>query len=153
MSRTNIQNILCTSLLIAASLFAGPTLAKSPVYTGYFSNLAVSGYDAVSYFTMDKPVKGSSKYSTEHMGASWQFSSQENLDAFTVNPEKYAPQYGGYCAFAVANGATAKGDPLQWNVHEGKLYLNYNADISSQWRANKAAFILDANKNWPAVLK
>jgi len=153
MNRTRIQNILCTTLLLAAALFAGPSLAKPPVYTGYFGNLAVSGYDAVAYFTMNKPVKGSSKYSTEHIGANWQFSSQENLDTFTANPEKYAPQYGGYCAFAVANGATAKGDPLQWNVHDGKLYLNYNADISNQWRANKAAFILDANKNWPTVLK
>ena len=118
------------SLAIAA--FA-PTAhaAKDEIYTKFLSSSGAGGYDVVAYFTEGKPVEGDSKYATEYKGADWQFSSQENLDIFNSDPDKYVPQYGGYCAWAVSQGYTASGDPLQWSVVNDKLYLNYDATIQS----------------------
>ena len=152
MNKILVNRLLATSLLIGTTLFSSLSFAKSPIYTGYFSNVALSGYDAVAYFTVNKPVKGSTNYSTEYNGADWHFTSQTNLDQFKAMPDKYAPQYGGYCAWAVANNDTAKGDPLQWNIHEGKLYLNYNAEIRQKWSSDKSALILKADNNWPKVI-
>lgn len=144
---------LTAIFLIFAALFSSQATAKPPIYTSFFSNVAVSGYDTVAYFTMNKPVKGNSDYRTEYQGADWYFSSQENLDKFKAKPEMYAPQYGGYCAWAVANNNTAKGDPLQWAIHNDKLYLNYNTEISSKWLQDKDALIVKADKYWPAVIQ
>ncbi|MCP5161710.1 MAG: YHS domain-containing protein [Hahellaceae bacterium] len=144
---------LATKILLVFSVVFSPSLfAKSPIYTAFFSDLAVSGYDTVAYFTEGKPVKGESSFSTEYQGAKWLFSSQAHLDKFKAEPQKYAPQYGGYCAWAVANNDTAKGDPLQWYLQDGKLYLNYDAEIRAKWLKDKDALIIKADANWPAVL-
>ena len=144
-----LQATLFSLLLL---LFSLPVRAESDIYTGYFSDLAISGYDSVAYFTEGKPVKGDDKFSIRYKGAQWQFSSKANLDAFTLAPDDYAPQYGGYCAWAVAHDNTAKGEPDQWYIHEGKLYLNYNRDIREKWLKDKDALIKQANANWPDVL-
>lgn len=140
-------------LLITATLFSTQALAKSPVYTAFFNDLAVEGYDTVAYFSDNKPVKGNSKYSTEYKGAEWHFSSMENLEKFKTAPEKYAPQYGGYCAWAVAQNNTAKGDPQQWTIFEDKLYLNYNTDIKNKWLVDKEGLISKADKHWPTLIE
>lgn len=114
-------------------------------------NLAVGGYDTVAYFTQNRALKGNSKFKTTWHGAEWYFSSAENLEAFRASPEKYAPQYGGYCAFAVAHGQLAHGDPLQWHIENGKLYLNLNAGIKKQWLEKRAKFIPQADKNYPGL--
>ncbi|MGI9311627.1 MAG: YHS domain-containing (seleno)protein, partial [bacterium] len=98
------------------------------------------------------PVKGKKNFKTQYMDANWLFASQENLDKFLAEPEKYAPQYGGYCAWAVAQGKTASGDPLLWTVHDDKLYLNYDQEINERWRADMENFIVAGDGNWPAVL-
>ena len=141
--------------IIAAMLmvFSLQASAKSPIYTAYFSDLAVAGYDTVAYFTENKAIEGSKRFATEYKGATWRFSNADNLAAFKASPEKYAPQYGGYCAWAVANNDTAKGDPLQWTVHNGKLYLNYDTKVQSKWLKDKEGFIKSADKNWPSVIK
>ncbi|MGD1893307.1 MAG: YHS domain-containing (seleno)protein, partial [Cyclobacteriaceae bacterium] len=113
---------------------------------------AIQGYDPVAYFTDQKPVKGSDEHTYEWKGATWYFASAENVQAFEANPEQYAPQYGGYCAYAVANGYTAKIDPEAWKIVDGKLYLNYNKKVQADWEANQANFIQQANQNWPKVL-
>lgn len=127
--------------------------AKDPIYTSVFNNRAVGGYDTVSYFSESGPVKGKKAFRTQYKGAEWRFANQENLDAFKENPEKYAPAYGGYCAYAVSFGDTVKGDPRQWTIHDDKLYLNYNAEINDQWRADKENFIELADEKWPAVIE
>lgn len=151
------QRLVQIRLLLLMLLFtvASPShAADDEIYTSFLNNRAVSGYDVVSYFNSDqKPVKGTKDFSTDYKGAQWLFSSQENLDAFKSDPEKYAPQYGGYCAYAVAIGQTAKGDPLQYHIDDGKLYLNINAKIKERWLANKPDYINKANNNWPTVLK
>ncbi len=128
-------------------------MAEGRIYTSLFSNAAVGGYDPVAYFTQGRPVRGKNAHRAEYQGAIWYFASDEHRRMFQVDPEKYAPQYGGYCAWAVAHGGTASGDPLQWSIYQDKLYLNYDADIQKDWARDKAHWIEEADKNWPAVLK
>ena len=116
---------------IAASAFGLHASAqKAPqtpaVFTEIIKGVAVGGYDPVAYFTDGKPIAGKPEITLLHDGAIWRFANEANRDAFKAEPAKHAPQYGGYCAWAVANGYTAKGDPKAWTVAGGKLYLNYN---------------------------
>ena len=138
--------------VLATALPAASALAKDSVYTPRFSNLAVSGYDPVAYFNAGAPVKGSAEFEIEHEGATWRFSSAENRDLFVADPAAYAPQYGGYCAWAVAQGQTAKGDPNFWKVVDGKLYLNFNASVQKKWETDIPGFIEKADANWPGIL-
>ncbi len=148
--------------IILATMIAAVPLAiiapeahaeKAPVYTGLFNNLAVEGHDPVAYFKENRPVKGSKDFTTTHDGAEFRFSSQENLDTFLADPEAYAPQYGGYCAWAVSQGYTAKGDADFWRIVDGKLYLNYNRKVQEDWEADIPGFIAAADENWPTVLQ
>jgi len=141
-----------TAVVLLAAMISTQAFALDPTYTALFSSEAIKGYDTVAYFTENKPVKGKSDFSTEYNEATWLFSSQENLDLFLANPEMYAPQYGGYCAYAVSQGSTASIKPELFTIHDGKLYLNYNEKINNKWNANKEAFISDADKNWPELL-
>jgi YHS domain-containing protein len=138
---------------IATTAIPHAALAKTdPIYTGIFSNVALSGYDAVSYFTAGRPAKGSASFKTSYKGAEFHFSSAANLAKFKANPAAYAPQYGGYCAWAVSQNYTASGDPLVWKIVGGKLYLNYNRDIGNRWEKNIPGFIAAANRHWPKLL-
>lgn len=139
-------------LLIIGLLLSANVSAADPVFTPLFSNKAIRGYDTVAYFTQNKAVEGKEEFSTEYQGAQWLFSTQEHLDLFLQQPEKYAPQYGGYCAYAVAHGKTASIQPDLFTIVDDKLYLNYNESINEKWLANQQNFIKDADKNWPSVL-
>lgn len=146
----------------AAVLASGAALARAPeIYLsegGIFGSPwthAANGFDVVAFHGLaanDDPVPGDPAFSAAHKGANWLFANQENLDAFVAAPEKFAPQYGGYCAWAVARNKLAKGDPAAWHVHNDKLYLNVNKRIRSQFLANIERDISNADKNWPAVL-
>jgi YHS domain-containing protein len=114
--------------------------------------LAVGGYDTVAYHTQKEAVPGTPQFRVSWKGAEWQFASQANLDLFLKEPNKYAPQYGGYCAFAVANGSTAPGDPRLWDVVNGKLYLNLSSGTQSSWRRDTAGMIQRGDANWPRVI-
>lgn len=114
---------------------------------------AIRGYDVVAYFTQNKPVKGNDRYSLDWNGATWYFASAENRNRFKTDPEKYAPQYGGYCAWAVANGYTASTDPAAWRIVNGKLYLNYSLGVQEKWSQDIPGNIARGDKNWPGVLK
>ncbi len=137
---------------VAALPAASAQAADDLVYTGLFSNTAVGGYDAVSYHTVGEPVRGSRDFETEWNGASWRFSSQENLDLFLADPAAYAPQYGGYCAWAMAQGYAAKGDPSIWSIVDGKLYLNFDRTVQIRWQEDIPGHIERANANYPAIL-
>lgn len=141
-------------LTLAWLLFApGASAAVDPVYTGFFSSEAIRGYDAVAYFTEGRPLEGSDDFSYEYLGATWKFATREHLEMFRADPEAYAPQYGGYCAYAVASGDTASAEPDLWTIHEGKLYLNYNRSINERFRDDIEHFIEQADQNWPAIKK
>lgn len=137
--------------LIAGSLSV--SAEEDPIYTSWTNNRAVSGYDTVAYFNEGKAVKGKKEYNTEYMGAEWRFASKANLDAFLTEPAKYAPQYGGYCSWAAARGYTASGDPQQWKIVNGKLYLNYDAKVKAKWEKDIPGFIEAADRIFPTLIE
>lgn len=114
-------------------------------------NKAIRGYDPVAYFTKGEPTKGLESFKLSQGGADWYFSSKDNLELFKSNPEKYMPQYGGYCAFGLAGGYKAPITPTAWSIVDGKLYLNYNHKVQQDWSADRAEMIKKADKNWPTV--
>jgi YHS domain-containing protein len=117
------------------------------------SGVAIKGYDPVAYFTDSKPVKGSSGFTHQWMDSTWWFASAEHRDEFARNPEKYAPQYGGYCAYGVSQGHTVTIDPEAWTIIEGKLYLNYSQGVRKTWSQAIPQHIEEANRNWPGLHK
>ena len=122
---------------------------KSPVFNP--SEGAIHGYDPVAYFTESKAVKGDTKFTYTWNTATWYFASQQNLDAFKANPEKFAPQYGGYCAYGLADGHKAPTDPEAWTIVDKKLYLNYNKNVQQSWKKKTQEFIEAADKKWPLL--
>jgi YHS domain-containing protein len=149
-----MKTTILMALLAVMTIFAAPAAnAADPIYTSTFSNIAVGGYDTVSYFSGQGPVKGKSEFSTNWQGAKWNFASAQNLASFKSNPEKYAPQYGGYCAWAASQGSLAKGNPQQWHIENGKLYLNVNKKIKQTWLADKTNFITKADQKFPALIQ
>lgn len=137
----------------AALLAARPVHATGPVYTGWFTDVAAGGHDVVAYFTRGEPVEGSPALSVEWHGVVWRFATAEHLRRFRVAPGRYAPAYGGYCAYAVARGTTAPGDPRHWTVHEGRLYLNYDAEARARWNADRAAHVAAADAHWREIVE
>ena len=113
--------------------------------------VAIDGYDAVAYFVEGKPALGSEKITHVWQGASWRFASVENRDKFAANPEKYAPQYGGYCAYAMSGGGFAAGDGERWRIVDDKLYLNNNWFAEKLWHQDISGNIRDANEHWPKL--
>lgn len=129
-----------------------PALAASKPPIFQKDGIAINGYDPVAYFTQSAPVEGSADHMVSYMGAAFHFASAENAAMFEANPENYAPQYGGYCAYAVSKGGTAKTDPDAWTVHDGKLYLNFNRTVRGIWSDDIPGNIAKADANWPDVL-
>ena len=141
------------AIAVASASFAAPAYAdQAPVHTSLLSRVAVGGYDPVAYFTDGRAVRGSADHRITHQGYEYRFASAEHLAAFRANPSRYLPQYGGYCAWAVSQGYTAPGNPNNWRVVDGKLYLNYNDEIQTRWERDISGFIRSANTNWPSVL-
>ncbi len=153
-SRTRFDLTRRTALLGAAAIVcAGPALAaEDPIFANWRGH-AIRGYDPVAYFTEGRAVEGSSDHKFDYMGATWRFASAENRAKFEENPEAYAPQYGGYCAYAVSQGYTASVDPEAWDITDGKLYLNYSKSVQTTWREDRPGYIAKANENWPKVLE
>lgn len=115
--------------------------------------LAIQGFDAVAYFAADGAAKGDPKYQLVWNGAKWLFSNAENLERFQQNPEAYAPQFGGYCSYAVSKGYTANGDPEAWKIVDGKLYLNYSKEVRGMWEQDQSANIEKGKANWAGFEK
>ena len=133
-------------LLFTPLVFAG----EAPVFAT--ENGAIRGYDPVAYFIIGKPARGSEQFTATWQGATFKFASAANLERFKAEPAAYAPQYGGYCAYAVAKGATAGTVPEAWTIVNGKLYLNYSLSVRQRWRKDVPGHIRLADQNWPAVL-
>ncbi|MFC3852082.1 YHS domain-containing (seleno)protein [Salinispirillum marinum] len=145
-----------TPLLISALLllFGLPAISSAiePVYTGFLSSHAIQGYDTVAYFTENQAVKGDPNIASEWNGATWLFSTPEHQALFDANPEAYAPQYGGYCAYAMADGNAVRVDPKAFSIVDGKLYLNFSQSVQTRWENNQSSFITAADQHWPALL-
>lgn len=113
--------------------------------------LAIRGYDPVAYFTEGRPVQGRPEFHMTWHGATWRFASAAHRDAFHAHPERYAPAYGGFCAWAVSEGYTASIDPEAWRIVDGRLFLNYDRGIQRRWEADMAARIRRGDTNWPGI--
>ena len=147
-------------LLAAGSLFASAAaMAAPPANTlklglfGGHSDTAILGYDPVAYFTDGKPVKGQDGLSLDYLGAKWKFATQAHLELFKADPAKYAPQYGGYCAYGVSQDNLVSIEPDKFKILEGKLYLNYNADVQAKWLKDPAGYIKQADAKFQSLLK
>ncbi len=122
---------------------------------GFFetrTDTAILGYDPVSYFTSGRAEKGTDAFVLSWNGARWKFVSQQHLDLFKADPEKYAPQYGGYCAFGVANGNLVSIEPSKFRIVDGKLYLNYDASVQTKWLQDVPGYIRKADSLFPGLL-
>ncbi len=126
-------------------------LAAHAVAGEYFerNGIAIQGYDPVAYFQMGRPVQGSPDFKLQHKGSEFHFSSQANRNAFAADPDRYSPQYNGFCAFGMASGYKAAIQPTAFTVVNGKLYLNYNADIQKKWGTDVSGYVKKADGLWP----
>lgn len=143
---------LVGSTLAGAVLLPGIALAEKLEIYVTSEGVAINGYDPVAYFLEENHVEGSAQFKANWKRADWYFSSAENRDLFEASPEEYAPQYGGYCAFAVAFGSIATTVPEAWTIYKGKLYLNFSLGVRRRWRQDPDRFIELADNNWPGVL-
>lgn len=135
---------------VAAMFTPMAKAAQARVYME--DGIAIDGTDPLSYFTDGAPIKGSGRYIHDWMGATWQFVSAGNRDTFAKNPEAYAPQYGGFCAWAVSEGYTASTVPHAWKIVDGKLYLNYSRRIQRRWERDIPGRIAKGDANWPGLI-
>ena len=137
-----MKNLIMTGILL---LVSGIIYSQEIYQT---KDGAIKGYDPVAYYTESKPVKGSSQFTYEWRGAKWHFSTAKNLELFKNNPDKYAPEYGGYCAYGVASGYKVKIEPEAWSIVNDKLYLNYDLGVQKSWNEDKSGYIKKADANW-----
>lgn len=142
--------------IVVATFVVGPSVLAPVAYAGVDINadaegIMLHGYDPVAYFATGQPTKGTPQYTAAHMDGRYLFTSAANRDAFLKDPDKYAPQYGGYCAMGAALGRKLDGDPNQWKIVDGKLYLNVNADAAKAWNRDVPGNIAKASANWPTI--
>lgn len=138
--------------VLALGVLVRPQSPKPSIFTGYINGVAVGGYDAVSYFVDDMPRPGRKDLTLTHTGVTWRFANEANRELFQRDPNRYSPQYGGYCAYAVATGGTGEGDPKHWNVVDSKLYLNASQRVKGKWERDIPGYVKKADANWPGVL-
>jgi hypothetical protein len=150
---------MCKFVMLAAIDLATAIPASTPAFAKAApevnvetEGLAARGYDVTAYFSEGRPIRGIVTHQVSYKGATWRFASAQNLARFKADPAAYEPQFGGYCAWAVSQGYIASGDPEQWKIVDGKLYLNFNARAKELWEADQADAILRGHSNWPAVL-
>lgn len=135
--------------LLMSVVASQPLLAAEKVFTR--GGAAIRGYDPVAYHLEKAPVKGERRFRYEWKGHEWRFKSVENRDRFIADPEKYAPQFNGFCAWAASQGYLASTVPEAWTIRDGKLYLNYSLSVRSTWLEDVDANIAAGDRNWPAL--
>jgi hypothetical protein len=140
------------TIVLIAILLSTTAIAQK---TAYYSpdGIAIKGYDPVAYFVQNIAVKGSDKFTVEWSGSLWKFISKSNLDRFRLTPDKYAPQYGGYCAYGASENHKAPTDPNAWTIVNDKLYLNYDSKVKEYWIKDTTARIKTADYLWPELNK
>lgn len=143
---------VATSAIVAPmSAFAVDEVNVARGLSAAGAPLAMHGYDPVAYFTDGAPALGSDRITVIHEGAAYRFANARHAELFKANPARYTPRFGGYCAFGASVGKKFDGDPRLWTVHDGKLYLNLNADIQQKFSEDVAGTIQKAEKNWVRI--
>jgi YHS domain-containing protein len=149
-----ISALLASVILAACAATPGKVSQTRPVdELNLQHGAALKGYDPVAYFVEGEAAAGSAAISYQWQGANWLFATPEHREAFMADPARYAPQFGGYCAFAVSRGTTADADPHQWAIVDGKLYVNNNAFAKKLWDQDRPANIVAGDANWPLIPK
>lgn len=148
MKMKTLIKALAATLFLSASVFAGELVNVSGA-----SRTALGGYDPVAFFTDSKPVNGSPSITASHQGATYFFASEEHKKLFTENPDHYAPQFGGYCAYGVGLDKLFPVDIKTWQIRDGKLYLNLNSDVLKKFNADFEGNVAKADKNWPGLVQ
>ena len=144
------RRVIAATLLAA---FAATALAQDPRTSTRDPNLpALQGYDPVTYFTQARPQRGRPDITAQHAGATYRFVSNDNAVLFKADPDKYAPQFGGHCSWAASKGYKAPGSPTDYQIVDGKLYLNFNADVHKRWQEDVRANIDAGHRNWKVLL-
>jgi YHS domain-containing protein len=143
--------VLARAAVTAALVLVTAAALHAQKVNKSWTGLAIDGYDPVAYFTESRPVKGDRQFEHRYQGATYRFASAANRDLFAKDPAKYAPRYGGFCAYAVSRNYTADIDPLAWKIVDGKLYLNYNAAAQKKWEEDVAGNIVKGDANWPGL--
>jgi hypothetical protein len=143
------MNRLLTLAVLSLLIVALPSLAEDRIFLTEAG--AIRGYDAVAYHTEGKPVPGDRDITFDWQGATWHFSSDANRDAFAADPAKYAPAYGGYCAYGTANGYKVSTAAEAFAIENGKLYLNYNVGVQKTWNKDRPGYIQKADANWSTL--
>lgn len=139
-------------VVVVAGIFGAMTLrGQSAGVVNAKSGVALGGYDVVAYFTMNRAVPGEQAFSHSWNGVAWQFASAAHRDAFAQAPEKFAPQFGGFCAYGVSRGYAVDIDPEAFSVVDGQLYLNYSKRVQGTWNQDRPGYIEKARRNWPRV--
>ena len=152
-AKHGIARILAAVAICSAmALAAGTVAAVEPVNTTYFGGLALEGYDPVAYFFEGEAVEGDDDYEYTWQGATWRFSSEANLQRFMADPKRFAPQFGGYCAYGVSVGVAIDIDPDAWKIVDDKLYLNLSMQAMKLWEKDVQQNIRKARSNWPRLL-
>ena len=151
MFRAAIQTLIVAVALTFATA-AGVAFADNPPLVIDDQGRAIDGYDTVAYFTEGQAVPGKPEFAHNWQGATWLFASAEHRDAFAADPEKYAPQFGGYCAYAISTNHAIKARPDVWSIHEGKLYLNLGPGAQEKWEKDVPGNVARAVNNWPGAL-
>ncbi len=148
---TRRQFMSLSAAIPTVALLSSPVFAATPAVFAR-GGVAINGYDPVAYFRADAPVKGKAAHTVSWQGATWQFADADNRAAFESAPEDFAPQYGGYCAYALSKNAIAKTEPDAWTINNGKLYLNYDTSVRALWQRDIPGNVARADANWPSVL-
>ena len=149
---SRIAHLIGAGLAAAMLLLGGLAHADNPPISMDDTGRAIEGYDTVAYFTDGAPQPGSTDSVHDWQGATWLFASLEHRDAFAADPERYAPQFGGYCAYAVSKGHAIKGKAKVWSIVDDKLYLNLGPGAQKKWRKDVPGNIARAVNNWPGAL-
>ena len=152
-----VSSAIACAAVVALSLASPAAHAVKTTggeYNTLYAGLGAKGYDVVAYFTEGKPTQGSDKYTSDFGGVKWQFASAARRDLFAANPEKYAPQFGGFCTWGASEGKLFDVDPVNgWKIVDGKLYMNFNADIQAVFNKDPAGYVSKANRKWAALNK
>lgn len=149
-----VRRLVLLSLIVVLGIVLSPAARASDVNAADVnaaSGLAVQGHDPVAYFTDGRPVKGDRRFQHDWNGVTWRFASAEHRDAFAAKPERFAPRYGGFCAYALAKGYRADIDPEAWTIVDDRLYLNYSKRVRNLWLQDVPGHIAAADQNWPNV--
>lgn len=150
-SRRGVLRLVGLGLVAATATMISARAARARIFTGFVEGTALGGYDAVAYHTTGEAVRGSESITLSYQGATWRFASAENRSLFEANPDAYAPEYGGHCAWAAAQGYLAQGDPQVWRIVDGRLFLNASQGINRRWLRDIPGFISQADANWPGL--